>query len=94
MRAELPSLTLTAMSLPADLKGKAVTRPQTDVAPPSAVLPDIEHAAVADDPRTWSKARKVCIVYISLLGTHDGDVVSVAGSTEIELLTLAFLAQF
>ncbi|KAL1950238.1 hypothetical protein VTO73DRAFT_5362 [Trametes versicolor] len=30
--------------------------------PKSAVVPDIEHAVVADDPRAWSKARKLVVV--------------------------------
>ena len=90
-RAELPSLTSTVMSVLADLKSEAATRPQTDVVPPSAVLPDIEHAAVADDPRAWSKARKVCIVRRSFLGIHrgDGDVVSILSSVQMEMLTLS-----
>ena len=62
---------------------KEVTCTQTDVAPPpTVVFPDIEHAAVVDDPRAWSKARKVCIICRSFLGTYrrDSDVVSIVSS--------------
>ena len=67
------------MSPPASPQIEEVTRPETDVVVPLEELPDIEHAAVADDPRAWSKARKVCIVRRSFLGIHrgDGDVVSI-----------------
>lgn len=41
-----------------------------DTNTPDPHKPDIEHVLVKDDPRTWSRNRKVCTLYSS--HQHDG----------------------
>lgn len=48
-------------TIPDDLANEKASHGTADVGAAAPVKVDIEHAVVADDPRKWSRTRKVCL---------------------------------